>query len=123
MQLSFIGAGKMATAVACGLIRQKVFSPSQLRASDISATARAAFAEETGSECLNDNAAAVAAGETVILAVKPQDAGKALEPLTGTFGGKLLISIAAGLKPLVRICVTSRTFNRSSTRPISFNSP
>ncbi len=97
MQLSFIGAGKMATAVACGLIRQKMFSPSQLRGSDISVAACAAFTELTGSECLNDNAAAVVGADTVILAVKPQDAGKALEALAGTFGGKLLISIAAGL--------------------------
>lgn len=97
MKLAFLGAGKMATAIACGLLKQKVCTAAELCASDKVEAARAAFAAKTGALCLEDNTQALAGATAVILAVKPQDAAAALTAVPGQFQGKLLISIAAGL--------------------------
>jgi pyrroline-5-carboxylate reductase len=97
MQLAFIGAGKMATAIARGLIEQGVCSAENIVATDVLPAARTAFTEQTGAGCGEDNAVAVAAADVVILAVKPQVAADVMAPLHGAFDRALLISIAAGL--------------------------
>jgi pyrroline-5-carboxylate reductase len=97
MTLAFIGAGKMATAIASGLIDHKVVAPDSLLATDVSEDARLAFAERVGVNCGSDNAAMVAQADVVVLAVKPQVAKDVLAPLQGAFGDSLFISIAAGL--------------------------
>ncbi len=98
MHLSFIGAGKMATAIAAGLIEKKVFAPHRMTAGDVAPAARDAFTQNTGVAAVADNAKVAADGDVIVLAVKPQDAAKVLEPLAGGFSAKLLISIAAGLR-------------------------
>ncbi len=98
MQLSFIGAGKMATAIACGLVNENVLQKSELAASDVSAEARRAFSDACGCDCTEDNSALVCNADVLVLAVKPQVAAEVLQPLHGLFDGKLVISIAAGLK-------------------------
>lgn len=97
MKIAFLGAGKMATAIACGLLARKVCPPADLQAADKVPAARDVFAAKTGARTVADNAAAIAGADIVILAVKPQDARLALEALRGQFAGKLLVSIAAGL--------------------------
>lgn len=97
MKLAFLGAGKMATAIACGLVREQVFAPADLIACDAYPAAREGFTARTGARCVEDNAEAFAFADAVILAVKPQDAATALVPLHGKWQGKVLISIAAGL--------------------------
>jgi len=42
--------------------------------------------------------ARTAAADTLLLAVKPQDMRAAVAPLAGGLGGKLVISIAAGIR-------------------------
>jgi len=97
MKLTFIGAGKMATALAGGLVKGGVFAVDDVTATDVVAGARAAFTDSTGiqTEAGNDTATAVA--DVVILAVKPQVAAEVLLPLHGAFDDKLFVSIAAGL--------------------------
>jgi len=107
-QLVFLGAGKMATAIAAGLIEQRIFAATELLAADRIDTARAAFTAATGVRCLADNADAVQGAEAVMLAIKPQDAPAALPPLAAPLAGKLLISIAAGLS-LARLSAWVRT--------------
>lgn len=97
MSLAFLGAGKMATAIARGLVGEQVYAPAAIRAADPYAAARAAFTASVGAATSDDNAAVIADADTVVLAMKPQDAGAALAPLRGAFAGKLLISICAGL--------------------------
>lgn len=97
MTLAFIGAGKMATAIASGLIDHKVFAPHEIIATDLSDAARQAFSDRTAATCICDNAELVAQADAIVLAVKPQVAAQVLAPLKGEFADKLLISIAAGL--------------------------
>ena len=97
MKLAFLGAGKMATAFARGLLARQVCTAADLAASDVKAEARAQFSARTGVACSDDNAALVAAADAVLLAVKPQDAQTVLRPLASALTDKLLISICAGL--------------------------
>jgi pyrroline-5-carboxylate reductase len=97
MQLAFLGAGKMATAIARGLVQQGVLPAEAITASDPVPAALAAFAATVGGRPTTGNAEAIAAADVVLLAMKPQDAPAALTPLRGAFAGKLLISICAGL--------------------------
>ena len=103
MKLSFLGAGKMATAICCGLLKNNVFKPNDIIASDVSETGRQLFSEMTGVFCSENNLNVVQDSEAVILAVKPQIAPDVLIPLNGEFQNKLLISIAAGLS-IKKLC-------------------
>jgi pyrroline-5-carboxylate reductase len=103
LTLGFLGAGKMATALAKGFIRAGLVSAKQVLASDPSPEARAAFAKETGAKTTAANAAVVKFAEVAVLAVKPDQAAYVLSDVRDTFTQKhLLISIAAGV-PLSRI--------------------
>ena len=96
MQICFLGAGKIATAITRGLIRKGVFSTDEIIAADVSEKSAKAFSEITRCRCLDDVEEAVRGSDAVILSVKPQDAKALLEPMHGWFRGKLLISVAAG---------------------------
>ena len=103
MKLSFIGAGKMATAICRGLLDNGVFQLDEIVSSDISLPARKRFLEITKIVCINSNIDAVQNSEIVVLAIKPQVAQAVLTPLNGLFQDKLLISIAAGLS-IKKLC-------------------
>lgn len=93
----FVGAGRMATAMATGLLRCGL--PREcLRAVEVQASAAAMFAAATGVTPVARAAAAVADATVVVLAVKPQQAQAALIPLRGHLSDGLLLSIAAGLR-------------------------
>ena len=97
-QLVFLGAGNMAEAIARGLLRAGLLAPEAMIACDLDAQRRRLFAEDLGIAATADAAEAVAQAPTVLLAVKPQQAAEALEPVADRFGpSKLLISICAGL--------------------------
>ena len=103
-RVGFIGAGKMATALARGLVAAGFTSADQIVASDVYPAARQQFAEETRSRAVETNAEVVAASQIVILAVKPQQMSSVLAELKGKVTAQhLVISIAAGvpLKTLV----------------------
>jgi pyrroline-5-carboxylate reductase len=96
--LGFIGAGKMATALAAGFIRAKLVSPDHVLASDPSETARAAFGQETGSRTTLSNAEVLSFARMLWLAVKPGQAREVLSELRAGFtADHLLVSIAAGV--------------------------
>jgi len=101
--LGFLGAGKMATALAKGFIRAGLLSAKQVMASDPSAPARAAFTGATGAKTTAANVGVVTFAEVVLLAVKPDQVSYVLSDIRGSFTPKhLLISIAAGV-PLARV--------------------
>jgi pyrroline-5-carboxylate reductase len=93
LRIGFLGAGKMATALAKGWL------PSgSICASDPVQAARDHFTKETGVKTLPDNASVVAQSDLVVLAVKPQnivDLLREIEPCVKPH--HLLISIAAGI--------------------------
>ncbi|MBI5773134.1 MAG: pyrroline-5-carboxylate reductase [Verrucomicrobia bacterium] len=98
LTIGFLGAGKMATALARGLVRAGLAKPGQILASDVSAAARAAFAKEVGAKTTAANADVLKFATVLILAVKPDQVAELLrEARPGFTNRHLLISIAAGV--------------------------
>jgi pyrroline-5-carboxylate reductase len=98
-QIAFIGAGNMAGALIRGLIADGV-SPSRLTAADPSTDACETLANTTGIHTLQDNVAAVAAADVVVLAVKPQVLRQVAGEIAAAVQQRqpLLVSIAAGIR-------------------------
>ncbi|MEA2012837.1 MAG: pyrroline-5-carboxylate reductase [Verrucomicrobiota bacterium] len=97
-KIVFIGAGKMATALAKGIIDNNIADANSLIASDVSSDAAKEFTKKTGAKCIDDNTLAVKHADIIILAVKPQYAEEATKSIEASCNEKLIISIAAGLK-------------------------
>ncbi|HEX4591061.1 MAG TPA: pyrroline-5-carboxylate reductase [Gemmataceae bacterium] len=98
LRIGFLGAGKMATALARGWIAAGLLSPAGCRASDPVAAARQAFAGETGGSCGVGNREAVEMSDVLLLAVKPQNMAEVLADIAPVVTGRhLIISIAAGV--------------------------
>ena len=103
LTLGFLGAGKMATALARGFIQAGLVTPKQVIASDPNPAARAAFAKETGARTTASNPEVAKFARVLVLAVKPDHVATALSEIREQFSqGHLLISIAAGV-PLARL--------------------
>lgn len=94
-----MGAGRMATALARGLVRADMVPASAIVASEPSLDAQQAFSGEVpGAAVEADNASQVGQTDVVFLAVKPQQMKTALESLRGTIrSDALVVSIAAGV--------------------------
>ena len=75
MKMLFIGAGKMATALAAGIVKNQLLSAADLLACDISAEARRAFTATTGVRFEPTAQALVADADVLLLAVKPRGGG------------------------------------------------
>ena len=100
--LGFLGAGKMATALARGFVASGKAAAAVV-ASDPVAAAREAFSRETGGRALESNAEVAAAARLLFVAVKPDQLVDVLGSLGGVLGpGHLVVSIAAGV-PLSKI--------------------
>lgn len=98
MKIGFLGAGKMATALAKGFLQSQIIQATDLSASDIEPGARAHFAQETGAKTLERNVDVVRASHVVFLAVKPNQVESLLAEIKPAFKpGQLLVSIAAGV--------------------------
>ncbi len=101
--IGFLGAGKMATALARGFIRAQLVEAKRLWASDPVAAAREAFARETGGRAMTTNREVMASAQVIFLAVKPDQAAAVMGEVQSVFTAEhLLISIAAGV-PLARL--------------------
>ena len=97
LRIGFLGSGKMATALARGWIQSGLVDRTQISASDPSSSARQEFQQVTGVGASADNAAVVANGDLLVLAVKPQSMPsltKEIRPLLKP--NHLIVSIAAG---------------------------
>ena len=98
LKIGFLGAGKMATALAAGFLRAGLVKVENLMASDPMKGARTAFAGKTGAVVVDGNVEVVAFARVVILAVKPDQVTDVLAGLKGGVGEQhLMISIAAGV--------------------------
>ena len=98
LKIGFLGAGKMATALARSFVRAEMVFPRQIIASARSAASRSTFAGETGAETVASNVEVADFGDVLILTTKPDQAAALLAEISGKFTKKhLLISIAAGV--------------------------
>lgn len=96
--IGFLGAGKMATALAHGWIKAGLVAVEQVCGSDPVAAARASFTCETSAASCADNLRIVNSSDTLILAVKPQTMPDLLNEIRSALKPQhLLVSIAAGI--------------------------
>lgn len=98
MTYAFLGAGKMALAIIHGMLRAKLCNASDIVVSSRSRSSLESVAAATSVRAVASNADAVTAADVVILCVKPTDAVKALRDAGENWKGKLLVSVATGLK-------------------------
>jgi pyrroline-5-carboxylate reductase len=97
-RIGFLGAGKMATALARGFVRAELVVPREIIASDPMVPAREFFADETGAKTVASNLEVARAAKVLLLATKPDQVGGALAEIASAFTREhLLISIAAGV--------------------------
>lgn len=95
--LGFIGAGNMAEAIAAAAIRADVLRADQMIAADPNPDRRAVF-EKRGIATTDDNVQVMAAGEQLLLAVKPQMMGAVAAELGSHLRDEqIVISIMAGI--------------------------
>ncbi|MGE5304557.1 MAG: pyrroline-5-carboxylate reductase [Alphaproteobacteria bacterium] len=102
-KIGIIGAGKIGSAIARGIIRAGLVTRDQVIASDVSDVLRQAIAAELGIEVALENGAVCGFADIVILAVKPQIIDSVAKKIAEKLGKtKLIVSVAAGV-PLARI--------------------
>jgi pyrroline-5-carboxylate reductase len=103
LSIGFIGAGKMATALAQGWVKAGLCTPARMIASDALPAAREAFARDVGARTVESNLDVVARAGVVVLAVKPDQVLAVARGLRSSLANHpLLVSIAAGV-PLARL--------------------
>jgi pyrroline-5-carboxylate reductase len=97
LQVGFLGAGRMATALAGSWVKGGLIRADRCRASDPIPQAREAFAAQTGCLTTADNRAVAAGSDLLILAVKPQVMASLMHEIRGELRSPLVVSIAAGI--------------------------
>ncbi|MCG6158390.1 pyrroline-5-carboxylate reductase [Rubinisphaera margarita] len=98
IKVGFIGAGQMATALACGFLERQIIASAQLEACDVNESARTNFREKTGVDCTDSISQTVTSVDLVFLAVKPQYLGSVgKEAAPHLKPGQTVVSIAAGV--------------------------
>ena len=102
-KIGVIGAGKIGSAIARGVIRAGLVPPAQVMASDVSEVLRQSIAAELGIKATSENNQVCDFADIVILAVKPQIVDAVTQEIAKSLGqARLLISVAAGV-PLSRL--------------------
>jgi pyrroline-5-carboxylate reductase len=110
--IGFLGAGKMATALARGFIKAGLARPDQIVASDVHEPARSAFARDTGARATTTNLEVMQNASVLFLAVKPACVDGVLAEIKPAITPKhLLISIAAGV-PMSKLSTALGGFSR-----------
>jgi pyrroline-5-carboxylate reductase len=98
VRIGFLGAGKMATALARGWLAAGLATPEHIVASDPLPQAREAFAAGSGLRTTAENRQVVAESDLLVLAVKPQSMRALLADIRPAVTARhLVVSIAAGI--------------------------
>lgn len=103
LTIGFLGAGRMATALAKGFLRAGLLKAERLIASDVAPDARETFQKETGCWAVGDNAEVARFASVLVVAVKPAQVTAVLSGVAAELRPEaLVVSIAAGV-PLARL--------------------
>ncbi len=98
MKLGFLGAGKMASALAKGFIHSGLSAADSIIASDPYEAALASIAKDAGIKTTSSNLEVLKFANVILLAVKPDQVNDVLAEARPHFTDKhLLVSIAAGV--------------------------
>ena len=97
MKIAFLGGGNMALALIGGLLARG-YERRSISVIEVSPAARERLGAQHGVRASTAPDAATLEAGTLVLAVKPQDMKAALASLAGATRGKLVISIAAGVR-------------------------
>jgi len=103
--VAILGCGTMGEALVRGLLRPGRLKPEQLYATDRRTEVVRALREKHGIRTTGDNLDACRAAGVVLVCVKPHEVAAALDSdaMRGALRGKLVISIAAGVR-LDQLC-------------------
>ena len=98
LRIGIIGGGQMGTALVKGILHAGVADASEITVSDVIASARERLHAESGVRTTNDNTEAAKNADVVVIALKPQVAAEALEPVAGKLmPTQTVLSIMAGV--------------------------
>lgn len=98
-KIAFLGAGRMATALARGFIKSGQVSPQQISATDTSPASLQSFsAQLPGCALFEDGRALPHDLDLLVLAVKPQVAANAVPPLRALLSKTKVLSVMAGIR-------------------------
>lgn len=96
-KIGFLGAGKMATALAHGILDAGLCPADQLLACDVDEGQRQRFEKETGIRTVAAIKDVASFCDLAILAVKPNHVPEVLASIRQPFADRFLLSIAAGI--------------------------
>jgi pyrroline-5-carboxylate reductase len=97
-KLSFLGAGRMASAMVEGLLAKRVCTAADLACNDGGDGTAAALATRTGARAAGGLTDLLGTADTLVLACKPQQLAGLDPSLAALASGKLVLSILAGTR-------------------------
>jgi pyrroline-5-carboxylate reductase len=98
LRIGFIGGGKLAGSVLRGLVRAKYCPPAAIMVSEPNEAARRALEDELGISGTAENADVATKSDVILIGVKPAVVLPALGEIAPLIEGKLVISLAAGIR-------------------------
>jgi len=102
-KIGVVGAGKIGSAIARGIVRSGLATKDNVIASDVSDVLRQAISQELGIKATAQNVELCDFADIVVLAVKPQIVEPVAKEIAAKVGKtKLVMSVAAGV-PIARI--------------------
>ena len=97
MKIAFIGGGNMGQAMAQAILGQGLSTPEAVSVSDVSPARRRHLEKEYGLYVTASNLDVLGRGDTVVLAIKPQNLADVMAEIGGRLqAGQLVLSIVAG---------------------------
>ena len=113
--LGVIGAGNLAGAVIRGLLGAKFCASDAIIASQPDAALRESFARETGVTVVADNAEVARRADVIFVGVKPSVVLPVLREIGDLLVGKLVVSLAAGVRIASMEALSAARFLRVMT--------
>jgi pyrroline-5-carboxylate reductase len=114
-RLGFIGGGKLAGSVVRGLVRAKFCPAAEILVSEPAEATRAALGAETGVSLTAENAEVVEKTAIILIGVKPGVVLQVVEGIAHAIEGKLVISLAAGIRVASMEAKAEARFMRAMT--------